>query len=174
MASSPMTADVVPIAPKHIESYCRALDVVARERRYLTLLEAFPVPQTREFVLSLMEKGDPMFVALTNGEVVGWCDIQRHPFPAHSHRGTLGMGVIPEYRGRGIGARLIDQTLKQAFATGFVRIELSVRADNLRAVRLYEKVGFVGEGVLRDAVFVDGEFHDAIAMALFDRGRLSK
>jgi RimJ/RimL family protein N-acetyltransferase len=170
LASSLMIADVVPMAAEHIESYRLALDVVARERRYLTLLEAFALPQTREFVLSLMEKRDPMFVALTNGEVVGWCDIQRHPFLSHSHRGTLGMGVVPEYRGHGIGARLLDQTLEQAFATGFVRVELSVRADNMRAVRLYEKVGFVREGVLRDAVFVDGEFHDTVAMALIDRG----
>jgi RimJ/RimL family protein N-acetyltransferase len=64
--------------------------------------------------------------------------------------------------------------LSQAFATGFVRIELSVRADNLRAVRLYEKVGFVREGVLRDAVFVDGKLHNALAMALIDRGPPSK
>ena len=67
----------------------------------------------------------------------------------------------------------MDQTLSQAFATGFVRVELSVRADNMRAVRLYEKVGFIREGVLRDTVFVDGEFHDTIAMALIDRGPLS-
>jgi ribosomal protein S18 acetylase RimI-like enzyme len=170
VASSLMTADVVPIASKDIESYWRAIDTIARERKYLTLLEAFPLPQTREFLLGLMERGDPVFVALANGEVVGWCDIRRHLFPAHLHRGTLDMGVVPDYRGRGIGARLMDQALKQAFATGFVRVELSVRADNTRAIRLYEKVGFVREGVLRDAVFVDGEFHDAIAMALIDRG----
>ncbi len=165
-----MTVDVVPIAPKQIESYWRAIDIIARERKYLTLLEAFPLPQTRAFVLGLMEKGDPMFVALTNGEVVGWCDIRRDLFPAHFHRGTLGMGVVPDYRGRGIGARLMDQALKKAFATGFVRVELSVRADNTRAIRLYEKFGFVREGVLRDAVFVDGEFHDTTAMALINRG----
>jgi RimJ/RimL family protein N-acetyltransferase len=174
MVSSLMAVDVVPIAPEYIEGYHRAVDTVARERRYLTLLEAFPLPETRAFVLSLMEKGDPMFVALARGEVVGWCDIQRHPFPTHSHRGTLGMGVVPDYRGHGIGARLMDQTLKQAFAGGLVRIEFSVRADNLRAVRLYERVGFVREGMLRDAVFVDGEFHDTIAMALIDRGPSSK
>lgn len=169
-----MTVDVAPIARDHIESFHRAVDTVARERKYLTLLEAFPLPPTRDFVLQLLAKGDPMFVALARGEVVGWCDIQRHPFPAHSHRGTLGMGVIPDYRGRGVGARLMDRTLKQAFQTGFVRIEFSVRADNLRAMRLYEKAGFVREGVLRDAVFVDGEFHDAIAMALINRGPPSK
>jgi RimJ/RimL family protein N-acetyltransferase len=174
MASSMMTADVIPIAPEHVENYWRAIDTIARERKYLTLLEAFPLPQTREFLLGLMEKGDPVFVALANGEVVGWCDIRRDLFPTHFHRGTLGMGVVPDYRGRGIGARLMDQALKKAFATGFVRVELSVRADNTRAIRLDEKVGFVREGVLRDAVFVDGEFHDTIAMALIDRGPPSK
>ena len=86
MISSLASADVVPIAPEHIEGYRRAVDMVARERRYLTVLEAFPLAQTRDFVLGLMKKGDPMFVAAGNGEVVGWCDIQRHPFPAHSHR----------------------------------------------------------------------------------------
>jgi RimJ/RimL family protein N-acetyltransferase len=80
------------------------------------------------------------------------------------------MGVVPDYRGRGIGTRLMDQALKKAFATGFVRVVLSVRADNTRAIRLYEKFGFVREGVLRDAVFVDGEFHDTMAMALINRG----
>ncbi len=174
MISSLASADVVPIAPEHIEGYRRAVDMVARERRYLTLLEAFPLAQTRDFVLGLMKKGDPMFVAVANGEVVGWCDIQRHPFPAHSHRGTLGMGLVPDYRGRGIGARLMDRTLTQAFAAGFVRVELSVRSDNLRAQRLYETIGFVREGVLRHAVLVDGEFHDTVAMALIDRGRASK
>jgi ribosomal protein S18 acetylase RimI-like enzyme len=158
MASSIGIADIAPIAPEHIEGYHRALSTVARERKYLTLLEPFPLPETRDFVLGLIKKGDPIYVALANGEVVGWCDIQRHPFPTHSHRGTLGTGVVPEHRGRGIGARLMDQTLKQAFAAGFVRVELNVRADNLRAIRLYEKLSFVREGVRPDAVFVGGSF----------------
>ena len=110
-----------------------------------------------------------MFVAVANGEVVGWCDIQRHPFPAHSHpeRSAWAYSGLsrPQHR-----RSLMDRTLKQAFATGFVRIEFSVRADNLRAMRLYEKFGFVREGVLRDAVFVDGRYHDTIAMALINRG----
>ena len=150
------------------------MDVVARERRYLALLEAVPVAQTRDFVLGLMAKGDPMYVALANGDVVGWCDIQRQLFPAHAHRGTLGMGVLPEHRRRGVGLRLIQRALDEAFAKGFVRIELCVRADNPNAMGLYKKVGFVVEGMLRDAVFVDDAYHDAVAMALVDRTRSSQ
>jgi hypothetical protein len=88
----PTDASIAPIAPEHIESFQRAIDSVARERKFLTLLEALPLPQTREFVLNNIQSGNPQFVALAKGEVVGWCDIRRHFFPAHAHRGTLGMG----------------------------------------------------------------------------------
>jgi RimJ/RimL family protein N-acetyltransferase len=160
---------IVPVAPRHIEGFHRALDLVARERKYLTLLEAPPLPQTREFVLDLIKNGDLQFLALADGEVVGWCDVRRHFFAAHAHRGTLGMGVVPACRGRGLGLRLIEATLERARGAGFVRIELNVHADNARAIALYEKVGFVREGVARDAVFIDGEYCDAIAMAMVDR-----
>jgi RimJ/RimL family protein N-acetyltransferase len=157
------------MAPELVEGFHRALDTVARERKYLTLLEAPPLSQTREFVLGMIENGDPQFVVLIEGEVVGWCDIRRHFFPAHAHRGTLGMGIVPAYRGHGLGSRLLETTLERAGAAGFVRIELAVHTDNARAIALYQKLGFVEEGVARDAVFVDGEYRDAIMMALVRR-----
>ena len=79
------------------------------------------------------------------------------------------MGIVPAYRGRGLGARLINATLEAAFGAGFVRIELDVQADNERAIALYERVGFVREGTIRDAVFVDGEYRDANTMPLIRR-----
>jgi hypothetical protein len=99
----PTDASIAPIAPEHIESFQRAIDSVARERKFLTLLEALPLPQTREFVLNNIQSGNPQFVALAKGEVVGWCDIRQHFFPAHAHRGTLGMGIVRAYRGCGLG-----------------------------------------------------------------------
>src|SRR5260370_1332301 len=119
----------------------RAIDSGARERKFLTLLEALPLPQTREFVLNNIQSGNPQFVALAKGEVVGWCDIRRHFFPAHAHRGTLGMGIVRAYRGCGLGTRLINATLEAAFGAGFVRVELDVHADNARAISLYGRVG---------------------------------
>jgi RimJ/RimL family protein N-acetyltransferase len=157
---------IASTTPEHIEGFCRALDIVAREHRYLVLLEAPPLEQTREFVLNCLKNNDPHFVALAGGEVVGWCDIRRHSLPVLAHRGTLGMGIVPAHRGRGLGLRLINAALKQARDTGFVRIELDVRADNSPAIVLYSKVGFVTEGVVRDAHLVDDEYHDVIAMAL--------
>ena len=98
-----MDIAIIPTSPGQIESFHRALDVVARERKYLALLEAPPLPQVREFVMDLIQRGGLQFVAAVEDEVVGWCDIQRHGFPSCAHRGTLGMGIVPAYRGRGLG-----------------------------------------------------------------------
>jgi RimJ/RimL family protein N-acetyltransferase len=160
---------IAPTTPEQIESFHNALDIVARERKYLALLEAPPLQQVRQFALNNIRDGDPHFVAMAGDAVVGWCDIRRHVFPSQAHRGTLGMGVVPAYRGRGIGFRLINAALGQAHESGFLRVEFSVYADNARAIALYEKIGFVREGVLRDAILVDGKYRDAIAMAIVHR-----
>lgn len=157
---------IEPIAAAHIDSFHHALDVVAREKKYLSMLEATPLPQTRDFVMGMIEKGNPQFVALIGDEVIGWCDISRHFFPSHAHRGNLGMGILPAYRGKGLGRRLIEATLKAAREAGFARVELNVYEDNSRAITLYEKVGFEREGIVRRAARIDGRFIDAIGMAL--------
>ncbi|MEF0938912.1 GNAT family N-acetyltransferase [Rhizobium sp. BR 362] len=158
--------EIVATTAHHIQGFHKALDAVAKERRYLTMLEAFPLPETREFVLKMIQQGNPHVVATAGNLVVGWCDISRHFFPAHAHRGTLAMGIIPAYRGRGIGNRLIAAALDQARKAAFIRIELSVHADNLPAIGLYEKIGFVREGVQRRSVLIDGRFIDTVNMAL--------
>ena len=158
---------IEPISAGHIEGFHKALDTVAREREYLSLLEAFPLEETRAFVFGMIKGGNPQFVALADGKVVGWCDISRHAFPSHAHTGRLGMGIIPAYRGQGVGRRLIDATLRAARDVGIERVELSVHADNSRAIALYEKVGFVREGLARKSFHIDGRYKDAIHMAFF-------
>jgi len=111
-------------------------------------------------------KGYPQLVVLSGAKVVGWCDVTPSDRSTMRHCGTLGMGLLPAWRGRGLGERLIRQALDAARAFGLLRVELSVRADNTRATALYRKVGFGMEGLKRDAMHVDGEFHDVLLMAL--------
>jgi RimJ/RimL family protein N-acetyltransferase len=160
---------IEPMGLDHVAGYRRALDIVARERKYLTMLEAQPEPDTLRFVKSNLESGNPMMIALAGGKVIGWCDIRREFFPSRAHRGTLGMGLLPEWRGRGVGRRLLEATLAQARRSGFKRIELDVHADNPRAIALYEKAGFVREGIVRDASLIDSVFRDDILMAIVER-----
>ena len=158
--------EIVPMAEAHIESFHRTLDVVARERRYLAFLEAPPLEATRAFILDTIRHGYPQFVAVSGGEVVGWCDVTAKPRPIHAHVGVLGMGLLPAYRNQGIGTRLIAKALKAARGYGWSRIELTVREDNFNAVALYKRFGFVIEGVQRYAVKIDGTYANLLLMAV--------
>ncbi|MIL09540.1 GNAT family N-acetyltransferase [Salmonella enterica subsp. enterica] len=157
---------VVPIAERHIEGFRRAVGVVAREGRYIAFIDAPPPEQARAFVLSNIEKGNPQFVGLVNGEVVGWCDIVRSNRATHAHCGTLGMGIVPAHRGKGVGLALITAALDMAWAAGFVRVDLTVYAENDRALALYKKMGFVVEGRATDAACLNGRLLDVIQMGL--------
>jgi ribosomal protein S18 acetylase RimI-like enzyme len=161
-----MAITVANIREEHLESYHAALDVVAREHKYLTLLQAPPIESAREFVGRSIANRHPHVVALDGERVVGWCDVTPHDRPATRHCGVLGIGVLPEWRGSGVGRRLIEAALLSARAYPLVRIELVVRADNARAIALYRKVGFGAEGHRRRALLVDGVYYDDITMAL--------
>jgi RimJ/RimL family protein N-acetyltransferase len=165
-----MSVIIAPIAAEHVEGFHRALDVVAREHAYLAFLEAPPLDRTREFIMNNIQKGHLQFVALADGEVVGWCDVLPKYRPVHAHSGALGMGLVPEWRGKGVGRALIEKTLNEARLRGFVRIELMVYADNARAIALYNSVGFQIEGVMRNHSLIDGRYLDSILMAIVDRG----
>ncbi|MFK3780062.1 GNAT family N-acetyltransferase [Agrobacterium sp. NPDC089420] len=160
------TVSIEPIRAEHVESFHRALDAVSRERKYLVFLEAPPLEAVRAFVLDMIEHGHPQFVALADGEVIGWCDIRRESRPSLVHRGALGIGILPPHRDRGLGERLMRRTLDAARDRGLHRVELSVHADNTRAIALYEKIGFVHEGRARDAVLIDGRYIDSLNMAI--------
>jgi GNAT superfamily N-acetyltransferase len=103
-----MPVDIVPIAESHIDGFHRTLDFVARERRYLAFLQAPPLEGARAFVLDHIKRGHPQFVAVSAGEVVGWCDVTRKERPIHAHVGVLGMGLLPQFRGQGIGTALSE------------------------------------------------------------------
>src|SRR4029078_7768222 len=140
-------SDVVirPIVLGDIEQFHCLTDSVMRERRYMAFVEGFPIDEAAAVVARHMRLGNPQLVAADAGHLVGWCDIRRETIPVYAHAGHLGMGLLPEYRGRGLGEGLIRASIDAARVAGFERIELSVYARNVRAVALYRKVGFLHE-----------------------------
>ncbi|MDQ8730382.1 GNAT family N-acetyltransferase [Bradyrhizobium sp. LHD-71] len=167
-----MPVEIVRIGTDHIEGFHRALDIVARERRYLAFLEAPPIERVRAFVLGNIEHGYPQYVILSaDGDVSGWCDIlPMTSGPTHRHRGVLGMGLLPQFRGQGIGATLLQAALCAARDFGLHRVELTVRQGNERAIALYRSAGFEREGEQKDAIRIDGVYENLIGMAkLFQR-----
>jgi RimJ/RimL family protein N-acetyltransferase len=157
---------IVEIRQEHAIGFNRVYDSVARERKYLAALEGHPLERTEAFVANNIAKNYPQFVACAGDEIIGWCDVIPMALPAHAHVGVLGMGLLSAFRAQGIGRALLDATIKSAQAFGLVRIELTVHADNVPALALYSSIGFVKEGIKKDAVLIDGVFKDVVMMAL--------
>ena len=160
-----MTIEVRLIRAEDIESFHATVDVVARERQFIARLEAPPIEQVRGFIQRNIEKGFPQIVAVSDRQVVGWCNIPPMAREVAAHVGDLFMGLLPEWRGQRLGERLLREALAAADAFGYRRIELGVFADNANAAALYRKAGFVEEGIKRRAVLIDGVFYDEIIMA---------
>jgi len=161
-----MTVTIVPIEMRHIESLSDCVAEVARERRFLSIVEGFTLDQSAAWVAVDRLRANPFLVALDQDRVVGWCEVRRDVLPGRAHTGLLGMGLRAPYRGRGLGRQLLDQALAAARGRGFARIELLVRGPNARAIRLYTQVGFQEEGRKRDAVRLDEGSEDELLMAL--------
>jgi RimJ/RimL family protein N-acetyltransferase len=153
-----------PISEADTEGFRQAVGIVGRERIYIRLTDAPDAEGALAFVRSNIQSGNPQFVAEHDGNIIGWCDIVREDYEAEQHCGSLGMGIIPDWRERGIGRQLIEAALRAASAAGFSRVELTVNADNERAIRLYESVGFVQEGRKRSARLLEGQFRDVLVM----------
>lgn len=164
--TDPSRVLIVPTRPSHASSLREALGEVARERRWLATVEPFSEVETRAFIEVNRSAGSPLFVAVLDATVVGWCDIVRlYPFPGYEHNGRLGMGVVAGWRGRGLGGRLLDRALDAAPGAGFRRVELEVYASNTAAIALYRRRGFEIEGVKRGIRILDGRVEDVVCMA---------
>jgi ribosomal protein S18 acetylase RimI-like enzyme len=126
---------IVPISENHIEGFNAAVDTVSREQKYLTFLEGPSLEMSREFVLKNLLENRPHFIALDGDKVLGWCDISSLNRPVYLHSGVLGIGVLANYRGQGVGEALISAALNKAKLIGLTRVELTLREKASSAMR---------------------------------------
>lgn len=149
------------------KSFHDALSTVAAERIFIEMIEAPPLERVVSFQSGLIAKNGPVYYAIDNDRVVGWCDVFPEKNPRQSHRGGLGMGLLPEYRGRGLGSKLLASVLEHAKRFGLEKVELNVYTSNTPAIELYKKFGFEQEGLIRKYRKLDGQYFDCLAMGKF-------
>lgn len=80
------------------------------------------------------------------------------------HSCYLVIGILRAYWNQGIGQSLLTHLEIWAKEQAMHRLELTVIAHNQRAIALYEKCGFVHEGIKRHSMRIDGEFIDEFSM----------
>jgi putative acetyltransferase len=105
-------------------------------------------------------------VAEVDQQLVGQLSLHLQSNPRRKHVAELGMGVRDDWAGKGVGSALLAAAVDMADNwLNLQRLELTVYADNLAALALYRKFGFVEEGLARGYAFRQGQYVDALYMA---------
>lgn len=80
--------------------------------------------------------------------------------------------IVASESGKGYGRRLLEGAIAHLFESGYRKVWLSVFTDNLRAIQVYESLGFVREGLLNEHyVDADGTGRDLYVYGLVNPAR---
>lgn len=124
-----------------------------------------------QLIQSDTEKHRNMFlVATVDSRIVGFSRCEGNSLKRFAHKVEFGVCVLQAYWGHHIGQNLLKESIAWADASGIHKICLNVLESNSSAIKLYQKLGFEIEGILKDdKMLSDGQFYNTIIM-----GRLKK
>lgn len=132
---------------------CRDGGLSGAPRRNRLLLSypeenSFDAEQEAQFLQEKTESAKEIeIIALADGRVVGTAGIEALGAKYKvRHRAEIGISVLKEYWGLGLGRALMEACIQCAREAGYAQLELDVVADNARALELYQKLGFVEYG----------------------------
>jgi RimJ/RimL family protein N-acetyltransferase len=134
-------------------------DFVSAERER-EILDRYRATDNQLYLLGLLAKA-------RGAPVVSTLSFAGGHRPRTRHTGEFGLSVRKEHWGLGIGSLMLDALLDWARGTRIVtKVNLRVRTDNGRAIALYSHKGFVLEGTIRAAIYIDGIYYDHHCMGL--------
>ena len=155
---------VRPATEDDLDGIMAVREAVAAEGRWI----GAEVPLDVEGDRKMLRPGQPntgTFVAVADdtGDVIGNVGVYLPPYRV----ADLGMAIVEEWRGRGVGRALLDAGVAWARDNGAHKVALQVWPHNERALRLYESAGFEREGHLRRHYpRKNGDLWDAVVMGL--------
>lgn len=107
-------------------------------------------------------------VAVAQDRIVGFSRCEGNHLKRFSHKVEFGVCVLKEFWGFGIGKNLLKESISWADSAGIKKITLNVLETNGKAIKLYEKLGFEIEGILKkDKILSDGKYYNTIVMGRF-------
>jgi len=118
----------------------------------------------KKIIEDVQKNDDFLFVAEVDREIVGFIMAVKGNMNRIKHRAYIVIGIRKAYQGQGVGNRFFEALEKWAMDQGLRRLELTVMTHNVAGKALYEKHGFVVEGVKKDSMCVDGEYVDEYYM----------
>ncbi len=126
-----------------------------------------PVEQQLKMIEGIEQKENSIILVAEGDskELVGFLMAVGGNTKRNKHSAYIVMGILKEYRGKGIGTMLFKKLEQWAFNQNIHRLELTVVTRNKAAISLYKKMGFEIEGTKRHSLFIDSEFVDEYYMS---------
>jgi ribosomal protein S18 acetylase RimI-like enzyme len=157
----------VNIRPARVEDDAAllAIDTVT----WTSAVSPAPIPADRTSFFREDHEPAGYLVAEVDGVVCGYVSLHQNiPLPSHAHVLEInGLAVAPEAQGRGVGRELVEAAVAEATKQGATKVTLRVLGPNTGAQRLYDRCGFVVEGVLKGEFILDGQLVDDLLMAYY-------
>jgi RimJ/RimL family protein N-acetyltransferase len=166
-----------PARPTDAGPLSRLFGAVRAEGRWLVTPPSLASePSEAFFIGEMIRGGDALaLVAEADAEVVGNVLISVDRNVASAHIGTLSICVAHDWRNVGMGSALVQVALEWAREHGLLKVALGVFPDNERAIAVYERAGFVTEGLRRRQYRGPGNaFRDELLMAWFPDGESNR
>jgi len=108
-------------------------------------------------------------VAVVDNRIVGFSRCEGTHLKRFSHKVELGVCVLKDFWGHGIGKYLLQESILWADSNGIKKIALTVLETNVKAIELYKRLGFEIEGILKnDKILSDGKYYNTIVMGKFN------
>ncbi len=163
-----------PARPTDSRGLARLFSDVRREGRWLVTPPSAVSQPSEAFFIGEMIRGEEglALVAEADGEAIGNVLISIERNVVSSHVGTLSIVVAEGWRDVGIGSAMVRAAQDWSAANGLRKVALAVFPDNERAIAVYERAGFVREGLRRKQYRGEGgELRDELLMAWFPDGQ---
>lgn len=109
-------------------------------------------------------KNDYMMAVLDGDNIISTAGFHGRNSERIGHRVSLGISILNEYQGLGLGNKIMEELIKKAIEMNKKKIDLEVRVDNYKAINLYKKLGFEEEGIIKRGFFVDNKYVDLLVM----------
>ena len=118
----------------------------------------------RKLAMSKDSENSIVLIALDNEQIIARAELEGYYAARIRHRAKFSISVKKEYWNQGIGTEMLKRIVEQANKMKIRIIELEVISDNVGAIALYHKMGFIDIGTYINYFYVNEKFKDAIVM----------
>lgn len=160
-----------PAVPDDASEIINTVRSTSLERSYVLMEKYGKNAETEKaYIKDMDRRHNLLLVAVVNGAVVGslaalQSDGGHRPHTAHIL--NVGLHLMKDFRGLGIGTRMLQYTIAWAKEQGFKKLEASIFTTNKRSLNLFSKSGFVEDGTRRKQIRVGKNYIDEVYMGMF-------